>query len=321
MRGRAVVSLGLACALLAPTQAGAIYDPVGSGTAKRSFERGFLSLLARNGVKLQARSPAKLAGRTLTLPVTGGKMDPVEGLGTSKTEGILAFVKGNRSVLFRRIEVKANAVPLQAKVGGGQLKVATSTQISSGRAGFAGTVSARELRLTDKVATRLNKKLSLADAFAEGQRIGTLRTSVSPAATTILPEGRATLVPTPEMRTKLEDLFVSLNPIAPAELAPGPILSFPILAGGRLAPDASQGTLRTGGSIELLRLSGGQVFQREYWLDLGTDIAGAEQAIQPSPPYPGAQGRIGVFAIEMPPPASPPIRKPARSLSQTRRSH
>jgi hypothetical protein len=88
-----------------------------------------------------------------------------------------------------------------------------------------------------------------------------------------------------------------LNPISPAELAPGPILKFPIAVGGQIAPDASEGSLRLGGAIELLQLGAGQVFHKEYWLDLGARSTSAEVDVEPTPAFPGKLGRVGVFDL------------------------
>jgi hypothetical protein len=113
---------------------------------------------------------------------------------------------------------------------------------------------------------------------------------------TILEAGRATFVLSSEFLAKLGALFVSVNPIFPAEHA-GPTFTFPLIIGGVLAPDASSGTLRTGGDIELLQLGGGQIFWHEFWADLGARVDSAEVNVQPSPPYAGKQGRVGVFDL------------------------
>jgi hypothetical protein len=153
------------------------------------------------------------------------------------------------------------------------------------------------LALTEKVATRLNKKLQTKDFFQEGQAIGSLKSQPLPQRVAILPQGQGTLVPDPAILAKFKALFVSLNPISPAELAPGPILKFPIAVGGQIAPDASEGSLRLGGAIELLQLGAGQVFHKEYWLDLGARSASAEVDVEPTPAFPGKLGRIGVFDL------------------------
>jgi hypothetical protein len=144
------------------------------------------------------------------------------------------------------------------------------------------------------VATRLNKKLRPKEEFRAGQLIGSLKARAQPKLTTILAQGKATLVFASPFLAKLESRFVSVNPIFPAEHV-GPTYTFPIIAGGAIAPDASQGTLRTGGTVELLQLGGGQVFWQEFWLDLGARLDTAEVDLEPAPPYAGKIGRTGVF--------------------------
>jgi hypothetical protein len=275
------------------------YDPLGSGTTKLSFDKGFLSFHRQHGVTLAAKAPAKLKAGTLALPIAGGEMDPTIGKGTIDQSGVLLFKKGKQSLPLKRLTVKTKRTPLQAKVGGSQLKIAQGAKVSAKRAGFGTSFTATGLELTAKVATRLNKKLHLGKAFEEGQPIGKLKSNAQPETVTILAKNRATLVPDPGFVSKLDNLFVSLNPISPAELSPGPVFSFPIALGGELAPSASLGTLRTGGSIEFLQQGAGQIFQHEFWLDLGTSSASAEVEIQPTPTYPGKLGRIGVLAIGM----------------------
>ncbi len=286
-------------ALLAAPTAHAAYDPLGGGSAKLTLDKSFISLLKKSGVTLAAKAPAKKQGKTITLPVTGGKADPTSGKAEVLTEGTLVFQKGNRSVPLRKVELKANPNPISAKVGGSQLKVAKSKSTKAKREGFGLGFSAKQLTLTQKVATRLNKKLRVKDAFKEGQVIGTLKTKTLPQLVTILPQGKGTLVPDPHILAKFKSLFVSLNPISPAELSPGPVFSFPIAAGGQISPDASQGTLRLAGAIELLQLGAGQIFHTEYWFDLGAKTTSAEVEILPTPAFPGKLGRVGVLGLGM----------------------
>ncbi len=298
MRIRIVIALGL-LALAFPASAGAAYDPLGSGSAKLTLDKSFINLMKKQGVTLTAKAPARRQGKAITLPVTGGKADPTSGKAEVLTEGTLVFQKGNRSVPLRKVELKANPNPISAKVGGSQLKVAKAKSVSPKREGFGLGFSAKPLTLTQKVATRLNKKLRTKDAFREGQLIGTLKTKTTPQLVTILPQGKGTLVPDPQILAKFKSLFVSLNPISPAELSPGPLFSFPIAAGGQISPDASQGTLRLAGAIELLQLGAGQIFHTEYWFDLGAKTTSAEVEILPTPAFPGKLGRVGVLGLGM----------------------
>jgi hypothetical protein len=195
--------------------------------------------------------------------------------------------------------LKAKHNPLFAKVGGSQLKVATSKTTKVSRAGFGTSFRATNLELTRKVATRLEKKLRTKDFFHEGQPIGKIQSQALPQRVTLLSQGQATLAPAPAILAKFKSLFVSLNPISPAELSLGPLFHFPIVPGSQVAPDASSGTLRLGGAIELLQLGAGQVFQKEFWLDLAAEDASSEVDVEPTPAFPGKLGRIGTYAIGM----------------------
>jgi hypothetical protein len=294
---KAAVILATLSLLLVPSLCQAAYDPIGGGTTKLSFERGFLSLMRKEGIKLSAQAPAKLKGNTLTLPVEGGKEDPTTGKGEVTHEGSLVFQVGKRKVPLRDIELKAKKTPLFAKVGGSQLKLATTKKLIAAREGFGQSFKAKTLFLTQKVATRLNKKLRTGKLFQEGMSLGSLSSSTVPQRVAILPQGQATITPDPAFLAKLKALFVSLNPISPAELQPGPLLKFPIATGGQISPDASEGTLRLGGAIELLQLGAGQVFHKEYWLDLAAKSTSAEVDVEPTPAFPGKLGRVGVFDI------------------------
>ncbi len=297
-------------AALAPS-AGATYDPVGGGTTKLTLDPSFSSFLKGNGISLTATAGAKRKGKAITLPVREGNVDPTLGKGEIGNEGTIAFTAEGKSVPLRNVTVKTKQATLIAKVGGGQLKVATSAKRSSARSGFGTKYSAKQLKLTAKVATRLNKKLRPRALFTKGQVIGMLSSNAQPRLATILPQGRATFVFDPVFAAKLDAHFVSLNPIFPAEHV-GPTFTFPIIGGSQLAPDGSEGTLRTGGQVEMLQLHAGQVFWNELWLDMATRVDSAEVEILPIPAFPGKLGRIGVLDLGVASIASAPQ---ARTIS------
>ena len=93
----------------------------------------------------------------------------------------------------------------------------------------------------------------------------------------------------------MDSLFVSITPIFPAE-HPGPF-TFPVAAGGSIAPDGLEGTFRTAGALEFLQLGAGQVFQNELWLDLGIRTDSAEVEVLPTPAFPGKLGRVGAYDL------------------------
>jgi hypothetical protein len=239
MRRFAIAAALLSVLVVAPV-AHAANDPLGSGTAKLVLDKGFASFLKHDGITLSATQGAKRKGSSFIWPVIGGSLDPVAGRGEIDAEGSLVFASSGKKLPLRDIAVKTTHSPLVAKVGGSQLKIATSAKLSDKRSGFGIQFNAKALKLTAKVATRLNKKLRPKVPFSEGQPLGSILATPQPKLATVLDTGRATLVFDSAFLAKLESRFVSLNPIFPAEHVGGSF-SFPITLGGQIAPSGSEG--------------------------------------------------------------------------------
>jgi hypothetical protein len=300
MRARPfVVPLLAALVLLAAARpAPASYDPISGGATRLTLDKRFVASLKEHHVQLLAAAPLRIRGSIVTLPVSSGMVDPVAARGPVEHEGALIFKAGRRKLPMRGLILKTTQAhsPLAAKFGGGKLKLASAARLRNARAGFGLRSTVSSMLLSQKVAVRLDKKLHLRGVFKQGQPFGSSVTNAQPATTAIVASGRVALVPTPAFLAKLRQLFVSLNPIAPAELAAGPVLTLPIF-GGNLAPGASTGTLTTEGSLEFLQLGGGQIFWQAPSLDFGLHLAGAEVDLEPSPPYPGKLGPIGILDL------------------------
>jgi hypothetical protein len=289
---------GLVLSLLAPGLAHGAYDPVGSGGTTLRLGSDFTRLLDSNGVELIARAPARLrAGKAVFFPVAGGRLDPQSGAGTTEHDGSLLLRSAKGSIALRGLKLKATQrrAPLSAKLGGSQLKLFSAARASATRVGFGVKIEARNLRLSAKVATRLGKKLGLRGVFEPGQAVGRSLTVAAPETVALRGAGSVAFTPDPAFMAKLDARFVAANPIFPAERA-GAAFVLPI-AGGNLAPDASSGIVQGGGSLELLQLSGGQVFWREPWLDFSTATLSAELEVEPSPPYMGKVGRTPIATL------------------------
>lgn len=288
----------VAFALLAtlPGVAHAAYDPLASGTAKLTFAPGFRALLRSEGIEVTGRKGVVIkARRTAIFPVIGGEADPATEKGSFELGGELIVATKARKVALNLVTVNTKTSPLYAKVAGGQQKVAKAGSAAFDSDGFAYGYEATGLRLSSKTAARLDKRLKV-KAFDGGRLLGNVKVSADPATVTIVPQGEATLSLAPAFVAKLASLFVSRNPIFPAEHQED-VFSLPIAIGSQLAPDASRGTLRTGGAIELLQLGGGQLFWHELWFQPEGAQVLAEAELDPSPPYPGKQGQVGVFAL------------------------
>ncbi len=302
--------LVLLLALFGTSPAHAAYDPVGSGGIKLTLDKRFARFLAQDGVEVSAGAPARSSGRVMTLPLAGGKLDPTADKGELAAGGTLFFKSARRSLPLRDLVVKANRSPLIAKVGGGQLKLATSPELGAERVGFGLELTAKKLALTAKLATRLNKKLRPAEPFRAGQLLGTLTSVAQPLTVTLLASGSAALTFAPTLLAKLDSLHVSVNPIFPAEHL-GTLFNFPIAVGGAISPDGSLGTLVSAGDLEFLQLGGGQVFWHQQWLDLAARSDSAEVNIQPSPPFAGKLDRIPIAALAL---SGPPLVNAGKRL-------
>jgi hypothetical protein len=288
--------LSLALCLIAAPVAHADYDPLASGTTKLSLDKSLLSLLKDNGAKISAVAPAKLKAGVLTFPVSGGEFDPVSAKGTVEHEGALRFSSKAGSIPLKSLQLKTTqkGSPFSAKVGGGQLKIAKAKSLAISREGFGEKVKVQKLALSQKLVTRLAKKLKLKGILKAGQPLGSTITKANPETINVEGKGRASLTLDPAFTAKLDSLFVAVNPIFPAE-HPGPFTLQ--IFGGTISLDASQGTIETLGALELIQLGGGQVFWKEPWLELGAKSFSSEGEVLPAPPYAGKQGRIGVAGM------------------------
>jgi hypothetical protein len=291
-------TLALTALLALAPLASAAYDPVAGGATKLSLDRGFLTLLKQNKVKLLGKESARLKGKTVTFPVSGGKLDPTTAKGFVEHAGALVFAVGKKSLPLSALQLKTTQrhSPFSVKVGGGQLKLASAAKISTAREGFGMKVKVATLKLSAKVAERLDKKLRLKGVFKEGQTIGSTVTKANPQTVAVAESGKVNFTFNPATAAKLQALFVAVNPIFPAE-HPGPF-TLPIFT-GTISPTASEGTIQTLGSIELVQIGGGQVFLHEAWAELSAGAYSPELELDPSPPYAGKVGRTPVGALSL----------------------
>lgn len=284
--------------LFCSSATGAAYDPIASGTTTITLAGSFSRTLKANGVGLSGTGGVVVSGAKVTFPVTGGKLEPVEAKGVIEHPGSLVFKKGGRSLPLKALQLKSTrkTAPYAAKLGGGQLKLATTRELKSERMGFGTRFRAKGLLLTANAATRLDKKLGLPGVFAAGQSLGTGGTTVEPASVSIKAGGEAELTIDPGFAAKLQSLFVAVNPIAPAEHRGA--FSFPIGGGTlALAPAVPASGLKTDGALELIQVGGGQVFARELELDLSGSLVDGESQLILASSGPGPNQGGAIFGL------------------------
>lgn len=293
-----VFALGMISLLWFGGKAKASYDPVGGGSIEWVLSKPFVDLLARHDVQIKVKAGAEHRGRSIVLPAVAGRIESGLGRGTVEAGGTVIFASGGKKLPFRSFIFEGKRAPLYAKVGGGKLKIATGARLEARRWGFGAAFESRGLRLTPKAASRLDKKLRLHRELQAGIPLGTIKTFAQPATVHLREGPGARLALDPSFVAKLDQLFVSVNPVAPAELGPGPTLSFPVGPESTLAPDAASGTIKLGGQVELLQLGSAQMFLRELWLQPAEPALLAETETIPSPPHAGKQPQAPLLALQ-----------------------
>jgi hypothetical protein len=283
----AVVAALAALLALAPF-ASAASDPLASGTTTVKLNKGFVKKLKKSGVKVLKLSPASVKGSTVTLPVSGGSLDPVTGLGTVEHSGGIKFKAGKKSAPVNTLLLDTTTGSLNAKVAGKSMKFASVKGFTVARNGFGANVSVSSLKLTGKAAKQLNKKLGFTGQkkskgkgkghkraasskvvqppFKGNQVLGGSTSETQPKTVAVLPTGNATLALSASALQKLRNVgphapgeegpfAVKLSTVPPTTVlsaGPPPTLGFPI-SGGTLAPNASSGILQTSGGLKLVQ--------------------------------------------------------------------
>ncbi|HWW67288.1 MAG TPA: hypothetical protein VNY83_04835 [Solirubrobacterales bacterium] len=285
--------------------ASAASDPLGSGTTTLKLNKGFAKALKKNGVKVLKVSPATVKGTTVTLPVSGGSLDPTTGQGTVNHSGGIKFKAGKKSATLTSFVLDTTKKSLSAKLGKKNLQVASVVGLSFTREGFGTNVKVGKLKLTSKAAKELNTKLgfggkngkkhkraSVSKASSKGvfkanQVLGGSTSVAQPSTVTILPGGNATLTTSLPTVIKLTKVKVGIETIAPTTVAaagPPPAYAFPIV-GESISTTATAGIVKTAGGLKL-----SQVFVPgsvettmtlgAIWVDLGAKTASVEVLVQ-----------------------------------------
>lgn len=248
-----IVAVLAALALASP--AAAAPEPVIGGTTK-------LTLEPPKGVKATPIAPATADGTTITLPNTGGALEPGTGAGTVELGGAIKFKGKGGKVKLEAIKVGYGAGgSFRGQIGSKSVTVATVTGGSATSQTSSVSLDGATASVTSDGAKTLNKKLakkkkkraaiSAAKPFKSGARLGGLSTTAPFATVALLAEGEMELVP--DLGTALKFTSKGVNPLGVTAVPPAtsPIIGeflFPV-TGGRVLPDVSGGQIETGGGL------------------------------------------------------------------------
>lgn len=228
-------------------------------------------------IQLQNSRGLKLKPKNLTLPITGGAVDPLDGSGTVQVTGGFKARrgKGKAKVKITTLNLGANggAGTITAKVAGDF--VATFAKLSGGsvaRSGFGVTISNIRATIASRGAKALNAafskkkhkgaKKSARGRVKAGQPLGTLvSVTTEPRSVEIVPNTGTFTLHTDlagGFASKLPDHCIDpvtggVAPIPPATQALADF-DFPV-TGGTAAPDFSAGEVLTGGGQTVMKNS------------------------------------------------------------------
>jgi hypothetical protein len=228
-------------------------------------------------IQLQNSRGLTLKPKSLTMPISGGAVDPVDGSGTVQVKGGFKAKRGRSkaAVKVTTLTVGPNGGPgsISAKVN--KRNVGTFATLAGGtvvRSGFGATISNIRATIAGKGAQALNRALSpkkrngaskaARGRVKVGQPLGTIVSiTTDPRSVGVVP-GTGTLT----LHTDLGGAFASKLPqhcIEPlsggvAPVAPGTQnladFEFPV-SGGSAAPDFSAGEVLTAGGQTLTKNS------------------------------------------------------------------
>lgn len=291
------------------TASAAPRDPIASGTTDLHMKRGMLRKLGNLGVTVQAiGTGATSSGSKIGLAVRDGMLDPTNAQGFLDTRGGFKLQLGNRGVPVTQLTVNTAKGVVFAKIAKARMQLGVLAPPTFAREGFGANLKAVKLSLTEKAVRRISNRLGLRGAkrLNPGRVLSNLYSTAQPETVTLLRQGSATLAGNAatlgKFAAKGVEVPQGITALAPAK-STAASFEFPI-AGGTLAPDASKGTIETGGGVQILkdtdsldptmRLSNIQV-------DFAARTATVQLEILPSPPFPGKAGSTTFVDVVLPP--------------------
>lgn len=288
--------------------ASAARDPIAGGTTDLHMKKGFLRKIANVGITVQPVGGGIVSGNKISVPVVTGKLDPTNVEGWLETGNGFKLARGARGVPITRLTVNTVRGAVYARIAKAHMQLGSFVAPVSAREGFGANLKAVKLALTAKAVQRISNRLGLRgpQRLNPERVLSNLYSTAQPETVTLLSQGNASLKVDPAMLKKLAEKGVKvpqgITPIAPATSAASVSFELPI-AGGNLAPDASQGSIVSAGGIQVRKDA--QPFSPTLRLtnvavDFGAKTASAELELLPKPQFPGAAGRNTLVDVALP---------------------
>lgn len=298
---RLLSATALLCLLLAlGPVAGAAADPVSGGTMRLPLHPALFASLRAAGVELRGRGAARIAGRQLSAPVTGGQLSA--GSGRLLAGGAIQLSGAGGTVSLSHLVLDSKAGALIAELDGRRLRLALARRPRARRYGFGFQLTFGKLVLTAGGARRLDQGLGLGGLLGAGDVLGTATAGARLSQVTVT-YGTAYLGFAQVFADKLKELDVAGEPLGGGWYYSKSPLTV-ALAGlqGVAALDLASGELESADGIRLFQgeVRGGEVqptpgapeiVLQGVSIDLAAGTVAADIRAQPS----GA-GEVTAFA-------------------------
>jgi hypothetical protein len=288
---RFLVATLLALLLLLGAAAPAGADPVSGGKARLELNRELIATLHQAGVRLSALAPARLRGRHLVLPVTGGQL--TAGVGRVDVMGGLRLSHARESVSLSGLILDSEHGSLVEKTAGARVPLAVARRPRVRRDGFGYTVTLGKLVLTQDGVRRIEQNLGLGGLLGKDRTLGILNAGARRSQVTVT-RGTAYLSLDESFAAKLRTLTVGGEPLGAGWTFTRAPLSVALTKlHGALALDLSSGTIESADGLRVFQgeLRGGEiepvagapeVTLRSVSIDLAAGAVAAEIRAQPS---------------------------------------
>jgi len=173
--GRALIKTALVLLAFALVPAaGAHAQSLENGSVQLQLGSGLAKKLKQEGVRLTALKPAQAKGRSVTLPVTEGSLEPRYGSGYLYLGGGFQWRAGKKTATLRRLLFNPEKHVLTGVVNGSTIKLAELAPQQPSLTNFDFTDAVKSVKLTGRGATLLNRRLGLHGVFKAGRSLGTL---------------------------------------------------------------------------------------------------------------------------------------------------
>ncbi len=249
--GAASLLTGLALAASAAPAHAATVGLAGGATSLKLTPKT-ASVLHHLGVQVSPTGAARVRGRAVAFPITGGRIDPATAAGVIRHRGGLRLKAGHVSVNLSRFVVRTTKPSsVSAKVNGGKRLRAFVPVLGRARItrnGLATTVRRVDLHLSTPAARALNRAFGV-HAFRGRLKLGTVVIKAKPSQVAFK-GGATSLTLDPAAAAALSSLGVTPGVSAPATANPDGSLSFPI-TGGRVNLKSLAGSITHSGGITL----------------------------------------------------------------------